>query len=161
LHGLRRKLAWLSHRNKSCPETIGHRAAEDEPAALDADDQVHPITLERLRHRVHHVVEPVAVAEQRGDVVEQDARLRKVRYVANLGLERFHRGVVSFELKCRYHGRMRNSSRRPVAGARSTSTSSTREPAGPCRIARSKRSTASASPSTMISTPPSSRLRTL
>jgi hypothetical protein len=57
--------------------------------------EIDAITLEGLRKRVHHVVESFAVAQQRGDVVEQDARLGEIGHVANLVLERIHRGVES------------------------------------------------------------------
>ena len=39
-HGRRRQLARLAHRREAGAEAIGHRRPEDEPAALDADDDV-------------------------------------------------------------------------------------------------------------------------
>src|SRR5262249_39227930 len=119
----------------------------DEPAALDADDEIDALVLERDRQAVDRSAQAGRVLQQRRDVVEENAGFREIGDVSNLGLEIVHGHEAE------------NPVSRPVGASASTSTSSTRAPGGPWRSARSKRSSASASPSACASTRPSSRLR--
>ena len=90
----RRQLAGLADRAEPGAEPIGDRRAEDEAAALDADDQRDALVLVRRREAVERGLEPVRVAQQRRDVVEEDARLRKVRHRTDSRFQCVH--VVSY-----------------------------------------------------------------
>src|SRR5262249_11865619 len=129
-------------------DAVGDGGAEDEAAALDADDDVDALILERYRQAVDRGMQTRRVLEQRRDVVEENAGFREIGNVSNLALEVVHVHDVEKPVS------------RPVGGSESTSTSATRAPRGPWRSARSKRSSASASPSACASTRPSGRLRT-
>ena len=82
-----RQLAELAHRHEAGADAVGDRRAEDEAAALDADDEVDALAAYGVGQRVDRQLEALGVPQQRGDVVEQDARLGEVRDVANLRLE--------------------------------------------------------------------------
>src|SRR6185503_854453 len=145
---LRRQLARLAHGREPRADAIGDGGAEDEPAALDADDEIDPLVPEREREAVDGGAEAGRVLHQRGDVVEEDAGLGEIGDVANLAFQIIHGQVTEKPVS------------RPAGSRSSTSTWSTRAPGGPWRSARSKRSIASASPSASASTRRSGRLRT-
>ena len=69
--------------NEAGVEARGEGAAEDESARLDAHDRVDVLADEALGDPVEHDVEGPRAREQRGDVLEDDAGLRKVGHVAN------------------------------------------------------------------------------
>ena len=118
------------------------------------------------RQRVDRQLEAFGVAQQRRDVVEQDAGLGKIRDVPDLGFECVHRasvrdsGSTGQAVRRARHSRMRNPVARPDGATLSTVMSSIRAPAGPRRSFASARSTASMSPSNSTSTRPSPRFRT-
>ena len=66
------------------------RRAEDEAAALDADDDVDALILEGEREAVDRRAKAHRILQQRGDVVEEDPRLGKIGDVANLGFQIVH-----------------------------------------------------------------------
>src|SRR5262249_14986545 len=137
------QLAGLADRREPGADAIGDGRAEDESAALDADDDIDALVHEGQRQAVDRGAKTVGVLQQRRDVVEENAGFREIGNVANLRLQIVDGHVTE------------NPVSRPVGITSSTSTSSTRALGGPCRIARSKRSTASASPSACASTRPS------
>jgi hypothetical protein len=76
-------LARLARRHEARAQLARQRGAEDEPARLGRDHQVHR---QRSRHRRqlrHGLVERRGVQQQRRDVLEDDPRPRKVRDVAD------------------------------------------------------------------------------
>src|SRR3954469_8847755 len=147
-HARRRQLAGFAHRREAGANPIGDGGAENEAPALYPDHEIDALILERDRETVDRGAQAGGVLEQRRDVVEEDARFGKIGDVANLGFELIHGQLTE------------NPVSRPVGTTASTSIVSTRAAGGPCRSARSKRSSASASPSACTSTRPSGRLRT-
>src|SRR5438445_554532 len=89
-HGRERQLAGLSDRSEARADSIRDRRAENEPAALDADDDVDPLILKWERKAVDGRAESCRLLQQRRDVVEQDSSLRKIWYVTNLCFEMVH-----------------------------------------------------------------------
>src|SRR5206468_11578000 len=89
--------ARFANRDEAGAQAIRDRTAQDEAATLDADHQIDAVVFEGRGQRADDTMEAVAIAQQRGDVVEEDARLRKVGHVRDLRFQRLHRGVVSFE----------------------------------------------------------------
>ena len=87
LDRLGRQLSELAHRDEARSQAVGQRRREDEPAGLHPDHQVDLLPLHRLRHAVDHLAERIAVAQQGGDVVEEDPRLREVGHLADLGAQ--------------------------------------------------------------------------
>ena len=87
LDRLRRQLPRLADRNESSADALRHRGAEDEAAALDADHGVDALPGIRHRQQIDRRLEAGRIAQQRRDVVEEDAGLRKVRNVANVLFE--------------------------------------------------------------------------
>src|SRR5262245_54545079 len=87
---LGRQLPWLSNRDEPCAQLVRHGCAENEAAAFDADNVIDLLVGVRCCERANHVAEPLRVAEERRDVVEQNAGLRKVRNVANLRAQMVH-----------------------------------------------------------------------
>src|SRR5262249_11305543 len=143
LYRLRRQLPRLAHGRESGAQPIGDHRSENEPAALDADDQLDSVVFERQHHAVDCRAETDRILEQRGDVVEENPGLGEVGNAPDFVLQLVHGCVSHLTLKPEL---------RSPGGSSNTSTLSTRAPRGPCRMARSKRSTASASPSAATST---------
>lgn len=81
------QLPRLSHRHEPGLQTVCQRRAEDEAAALHPDHQIDTGVVIRLPHRIEREAQPLGIAQQRGDVVEENSRFRKVRDVTNLALE--------------------------------------------------------------------------
>src|SRR5262249_28953652 len=127
-----------------------HGRAENETAALDPDNELDVLIHERHCQRIDRQAEPLGILQQRRDVVEQNSRFRKIGNVTDSRFQLVH---VCWLPDCEA-GLARGGT------SSCTSTSSTRAPGGPWRTARSKRSTASASPSASASTRPSGRFRT-
>ena len=69
------ELALLADRHEAAGELVGDRAAEDEAPRLDACDLNDAPTRVGVHQRIHRPAERARVAEQRGDVAKQDARL--------------------------------------------------------------------------------------
>src|SRR3970282_1520499 len=82
-----RQLAGLADRYEPRAQTLCHRAAQDEATALDADDQVNGLIGVRRREPVDRGLEPLRLAEERRDVVEEDACLREVWNVSDVLFE--------------------------------------------------------------------------
>src|SRR5881296_2412812 len=72
LDGLARELTELPHGDETRAQLVGERPAEDEPARLDGDHDVHALLLIAAREHVDHVVERRTVLEKGGDVLEED-----------------------------------------------------------------------------------------
>src|SRR5262245_17646861 len=148
---LRRQLSRLADRHEAGAELVRQRCAENEPAAFDADDVVDWLVPIGRSECADHVGEPLRVPKQRGDVVEQDAGLRKVRNMANLRAQMIHRfGRVGRVGRVSRVSRptcstlnsysTRNMPPAPDGGTESISTDSTRACDGPRRSAISNRS---------------------
>src|SRR5665811_1335139 len=86
-HGFGRKLAKLAHRNQSGLELDRDWAAEYEPARLHADHGVDSDIAIGLRHQVYGFAIGAGILQQSRNVVEEDARLREVRDLADLGAQ--------------------------------------------------------------------------
>src|SRR5437660_1308598 len=88
------ELAELPHRHEARAELVGHRAAEDEAAGLDADDDLDARVPVPRGQMVDDVVEGRSVLEERRDVLEEDALGREILDVADLRAELgdFHDG---------------------------------------------------------------------
>ena len=95
-----RQLARLANRREPGVNPIGDRRPEDEPAALDADDEIDPLADERRGEAVDRRAEADRVLQQRRDVVEEDAGLGKIGDAADLALEMLH-GLSNRELQVR------------------------------------------------------------
>src|SRR5262249_3626929 len=110
-----RKLPDLAYGNEARADPIRDRGAEDEPAALDPDDERDAVPAVRIRERVDRETESLRVAQERRDVVKENAGFRKVRHVANAILECLHGYLIE------------NPVLRPSGAQSSTCTASTRE----------------------------------
>src|SRR5205085_10251876 len=84
---LGRQLSRLSARNGSSAKSVRNGRTENEPTALDADDRIDTLVAEWKREPLDGRSESLRIAQQRGDVVEEDARLGKVGNVANVLFE--------------------------------------------------------------------------
>src|SRR5947209_5721981 len=85
-----RQLLRFAHRHEARAERVGKRGREDKTARLDAEHNINALALEGLRQRVNGQAQTLRVLQQRRDVVEVDARLRKVRHFANEMFESIH-----------------------------------------------------------------------
>src|SRR5919109_632055 len=84
LVSLRRQLPRLADRNEAGTQAMRDRGAEDEAAALDSDDGVDAVVFEPRRHHLDRRLESFTMPQQRGDVIEENARLRKIRNVSDV-----------------------------------------------------------------------------
>src|SRR5271166_5346391 len=88
-----RQLALLADRNKPGRKLMGDRATEDEAARLDARDLVDLRAGPGLHQFVDRAPERPRVAEQGGDVAEQDAGFWVIGNRADRGGEIVHGGA--------------------------------------------------------------------
>src|SRR4030095_6990815 len=84
----RGQLLGFADGDKAGVQPIRERRTEDETTGLDADDEVDLLLDVVLAERVDQGGETAFVAQQGGDVVEEDALLREVRDFADELLER-------------------------------------------------------------------------
>ena len=63
---------WLADGHEPSSQAVGHRGAEDEPPALDTDDQIDLLVSERLGQPVEYLGQPDRVTQERRDVVEEE-----------------------------------------------------------------------------------------
>src|SRR5581483_11062729 len=82
----------IPDRHEADPQRISQRRGEDEPASFDAQHQVYRRMRVVVLQAVDDDLKPARLLQQCGDVVEEDAWLRKVRDFADEGLEVFHSG---------------------------------------------------------------------
>jgi hypothetical protein len=82
------QLAFFAHRNKAGVELLGDEGAKDEPARVDADDLVYLGDASGGDHAVDGLRQQFGVCQDGSDVLEQDARFRKIRHVTDGGGER-------------------------------------------------------------------------
>src|SRR6185503_8341099 len=87
------QLAGLAHRHEAAAERGGDGGAENEAPALDADHLIDVLTHVRRGEGIDRVLKSLAVAQQGGDVVKEDALLRKVRNLANLRFQVIHSAI--------------------------------------------------------------------
>ena len=87
LHGdrLGRQLAQLADGDEARLQLVRHRRAEDEAPRLHPDDDVDLLALIRLEHQVDRLLVGGLVLQKGRDVVEEDAGLREVGDLADLG----------------------------------------------------------------------------
>src|SRR5581483_3712792 len=81
------KLALLSRRDEPRVQTVGNRRRHDEPAGFDTEDASDTVADEPVDDRVDHRREPDLVAEQRRDVLEDNARCGEVRDIPDEGAQ--------------------------------------------------------------------------
>jgi hypothetical protein len=76
----------------------GEGGAEEEATGLDPQDHIDVVVLEGLGHRVDGVLVRLGVVENRGDVLERDARLGEVGDLDDVLLEfvTVHPGASSY-----------------------------------------------------------------
>ena len=104
------QLSRLAHRDEAGADALRHRGAEDEAAAFDADHHIDVRDRVRRGERVDGGLQAVGVFEQRRDVEEVDAGLRKVGHLANHLLE--IDGQHEFLIGCESSSRSRSDLRR-------------------------------------------------
>src|SRR6266702_3981820 len=158
--GLRRQLLGLAYRHEARVQPVRQRRAEDEPARLDTEHQVDLLADVVRRQRVGQLCEALLVLQQRGDVVEQNARLGKIRNGADKVLQRF---TVDLFPQLHYHAPSISNvfNAAPSLSASWCSTTwSTRLPREPLASANCRSSNWSGSPAASTSTSPSAVLRT-
>ncbi len=66
---------------KPTPSLVRHRRPEQEPPRVDSHDLVRLERLAGLEEQVDRLPEQRAIGEDRRDVLEDDARLRKIRHI--------------------------------------------------------------------------------
>jgi hypothetical protein len=81
-----RQLPLFADRHEAGGDPMCHRTAENESACLDACDLVNLVAGPGLNQFIDRSAEGTSVAEQRGDVAKQNARLRVIRNGADGGL---------------------------------------------------------------------------
>ena len=89
-HLLRRQLAGLAHRHEAGVEVVGHDGGEHEAPRLDAHHLLDALLGEQPDEAVDRHAQRQRVLQEGRDVVEQDARLREVRDLADMGLQIVH-----------------------------------------------------------------------
>jgi hypothetical protein len=77
------KLALLPRRDEPRPQPVGDRRRDNEASRFDAENAIDAASDELIDDRVDDRREGDLVAEQRGDVLENDPRPGKVRDVAD------------------------------------------------------------------------------
>jgi hypothetical protein len=82
-----REFAWLADRDEPSRELKGDRCTQQKTSRLDGDDPRNTGVSVRRRHQVSRGAERRRVEQQRRDVLEHDARLRKVGHVADRAVE--------------------------------------------------------------------------
>jgi hypothetical protein len=83
----RGKFSRLADGNESRTKPLGDGRAQDETAAFDSHDGVDALIHVGRRQQRNRGFEADRITQQRGDVVEKNAGLRKVRNVANVLFE--------------------------------------------------------------------------
>src|SRR5215472_12593100 len=81
------QLPLLAHRHEAGPENVSQRRSEDEAARFDPDDLIDMGALIAIGHRLHGKAQGTGILEQRGDVAEENPRLRIVWNTANVVLQ--------------------------------------------------------------------------
>ena len=94
-----RQLARLADERQTESERIRHRGADDEAARLDAEDHVDTSAI-AARDPIDDLLECRPRREQRRDVLEDDAGLRKVADVADVRLQLVEGHVASSSACC-------------------------------------------------------------
>src|SRR5205085_10253490 len=132
--------------------------AKNKSAGFDAQHQIDFLLQIMLRERIDQRSESQLVLQQRGDVVEQNPRLGKIRHFPD---KLFQRPAIDTDFWCHYHApSMRNAVRPGTGLASDSSTSSTRAARGPSRKRERKPASWSRLPMANTSTLPSGLLRT-
>ena len=86
-NALTRQLALLAEHDEAKPQFQRERGSHQKAAAFNAGQKVRLIGADRLRHARHGSAPGRAVPEQGGNVIEKNARLRKIRDAADMRLE--------------------------------------------------------------------------
>ena len=89
-HAFGGKLLRLAHGHESRAQGISQRRRENEAARFDAQHLIDGSVLIMRLQPVDHAAESVFVLQQRGDVVEENARFGKVGHFADEFLEIAH-----------------------------------------------------------------------
>ena len=84
LNRFRRQFAGFPDRNEPGPDLLRDSRSENEAAAFDADDRIDSLSNVRCRQQIDGRLEAKRIAQQRGDVVEEDAGLGEIRNAANV-----------------------------------------------------------------------------
>jgi len=98
LVGVGGQLALLADRDEAGAEREGDGGAEDESARLGADDEGDVLAAVGCGERLDDVAEEPRVGEHRGDVAEDDARLREVHDRADGVFHGVHRVLLLIEV---------------------------------------------------------------
>src|SRR5439155_25876996 len=79
--------AFFSQRHKTDPELVGHSLPEKESARIDSYNLVDSFALKPFQKKIDRRPKKCAVLQNRRDVFEDDAFLRKIRHVADAGAQ--------------------------------------------------------------------------
>jgi hypothetical protein len=95
------QLAGLAHHDEPRPEEVGQLGADEEAACVERRHRRHlrRALLHLLGQRRHGLLAHERVLENRRDVLEHDARLRKIAHLPELGCKSL-RGLVHDWLAC-------------------------------------------------------------
>jgi len=77
------KFFWFAHRNEARSEAVGQCRTENKAARFDAGHDVDGVIDEVIAKPVDQRMKSLLVFQQRGQIVEQNSRLRIVRHFAN------------------------------------------------------------------------------
>ena len=81
-----RKLSWPPNRDESSPETRGENPSENKPPGLNPYHLGDPPILIPSRQLVGKALNRGRILQERGNVIKENAGLRKVRHFSNEGL---------------------------------------------------------------------------
>jgi hypothetical protein len=84
---LARQLAALPDHDEAAAQQIGERGRDQEAAALDPDQLVRLVGLDRGFEAIDGLAPGLGVNEQGGDVVEENPRLGEIRHMADMRLQ--------------------------------------------------------------------------
>src|SRR5215469_3674145 len=94
LLGLPRQLVGLAYRHETCAETIRKGGSENKSARFDASYDIDVLASELVAESFNQRMKTFFVLQERGQVVEQYARLRIVGHFANQFLQIVHSADV-------------------------------------------------------------------
>lgn len=83
------QLARLANRDEALADVVRKGGAEDEPARFDAANDVVALGVDQGGQPFNRATQPFRVLQEGRDVLEKDARLGEVRYVANIRIDHF------------------------------------------------------------------------
>ena len=120
-HGPPRQLARLPGGDESAAEPHGERAAQNEASGLGAEHEIRSQRLGERGEPLDGLGQRRCIREQRHDVLEDDARPGKVRYIADLRFEIDRHERATSARRARQKRSCESSIERPASFSRSSS----------------------------------------